>query len=189
MRALLAILCALLLGACATGEAVVATAPVPAEKPDYGRWTVEPRTDPLTGAPAATAYITIDRLDFLTGRLKSAVLQLMCFRRAPVVRLAFNMKVGSNRSAELTYRFDDRPGRTPAARFLSDFRTIVIENESDVTAFIDDLVRAQQLHLQIGSLIVGRTTLKLAVHGAPAAVAAAYAACPLPSATARRPAA
>lgn len=85
------------------------------EKPDYGRWTVEPRTDPLTGAPIATAYIKIDRLDFITGRVNSPALQLMCFRGAPVVRIAFNVKVGSNRSAELTYRFDDRPGRTPAA--------------------------------------------------------------------------
>ncbi|MCQ3941696.1 MAG: hypothetical protein DPW22_00580 [Alphaproteobacteria bacterium] len=187
MRALSAVLSALLLGACATGDAVVATPPAPAEKPDYGRWAVEPRTEPLTGAPIATAYIKIDRLDFITGRVNSAVLQLMCFRRAPVVRIAFNVKVGSNRSAELTYRFDDRPGRAPAARFLPDFRTIVIEKESDVATFIDELVRAQQMHLEIGSLIVGRTTLKLAVHSAPAAVEAAYASCPLPPAAMRPP--
>ncbi len=45
-----------------------------------------------------------------------------------MVKLQFPFKVGSNRSATLVYRFDEKPPRESNARFLQDFRTIVLED-------------------------------------------------------------
>ena len=108
---------ALLTGACATGESALTTAAAP--PPDAGLWKFEKRTDPSTGAPMMAAYLNVNAFDSW-GHLRSGVLQLMCFRREPVVRVAFNVKVGSNRSATLAWRFDERTGREATVRFLSD---------------------------------------------------------------------
>ena len=94
-------------------------------------------------------------------------------------------RIGANRSAILEYRFDDKPGRKAEARFLQDYKTIVIENRAAVTAFVDELASANVLYLRVTSLFAGRTTAEFFVHGAPAAIEAAYADCP-PSPPRRR---
>lgn len=167
----------MLTGACATGESALTTAAAP--PPDAGLWKFEKRTDPSTGAPMMTAYLNVNAFDSW-GHLRSGMLQLMCFRREPVVRVAFNVKVGSNRSATLAWRFDERTGREATVRFLSDYKTIVIEDQAEVAAFVEELAASERLHLTISSLIVGRTGVKFAVRGAQHAIAQAYAECPLP---------
>jgi hypothetical protein len=69
--------------------------------------------------------------------------------------------------------------RESSARFLQDFRTIVLEDKNEVADFIKELGTAQMLALSVDSLIVGRTSLRLKVQGAPQAIEAAYAACPV----------
>jgi hypothetical protein len=175
VRVALVLALALLTGACATGESALTAAAPP---PDTGLWKFEKRTDPSTGGPMTTAYLSVNTLDSW-GHLHSVTLQLMCWRE-PVVRVAFNIKVGSNRSAALIWRFDDRTGREATVRFLSDYKTVMIEDQAEVAAFVEELAASERLHLTISSLIVGRTAVKFAVKGAPHAIAQAYAECPLP---------
>jgi hypothetical protein len=168
---------ALLVSACATGDPALTTGAAP--PPDAGLWKFEKRTDPVTGAPVTTAYLTVNSMDGW-GRTHAVMLQLHCFKREPVVRVAFNIKIGSNRSATLAWRFDDRAGREATVRFLSDFKTVMIEDQTEVASFVEELAVSERLHLTISSLIVGRTAVKVSVRGAPHAIAQAYEACPLP---------
>jgi hypothetical protein len=110
-----------------------------------------------------------------------AGLQLTCFRQAPAVQIRFAFPVGSNTSATLAYRFDDRPARHPAVRFLSNRRDIVITDPDAVALFVAELRTATLLFVEVDSLTVGRATAEFAVGGAEAAIGAAYADCPLPA--------
>ena len=95
----------------------------------------------------------------------------------PVVRVHFPFKVGSNRSAALAYRFDDKPARESKARFLQDFSTVVLEERDEVTEFIKDLGTARMLSLSVSSLVVGQAWARFKVQGAPRAIEAAFAEC------------
>lgn len=172
-----AVLLAVITASCAAGDA--AWPPTAAPPPDAGRWTLAPRTDAVSGATITTAYIEANRLNALGG-LQSASLQLGCFRGQPVVRIAFNQKIGTNRSATLAWRFDDRPGREAKVRFLSDNKTVIIEDPAEVAAFAGALAVSDKLELTIVSLIFGRSVLRAPVGGGAVALAQAYATCPLP---------
>lgn len=171
------LLLGLLTASCATGDAALPTSANP--PPDIGLWKFEKRTDPSSGTPITTAYLTVHSMDSW-GKMHSVILQLMCFRKEPVVRVAFNVKVGSNRSATLAWRFDDRTGREAQVRFLTDYKTIVIEEPAELVPFTDELAVSERLQLTISSLIVGRTAAKFTVRGASHAIEQAYAECPLP---------
>jgi len=162
---------------CAAGDS--ALTPAAAPPPDAGRWTIEPRTDPVSGATIATAYIAVNNIG-ATGYWQSAILQLSCFRQQPVVRIAFKYKIGSNRSATLAWRFDDQPGREAQVRFLSDYKTVLIEDPAEVAAFAGALAVSDKLELTISSLVVGRSVLRVPVGGGAVALKQAYATCPLP---------
>lgn len=118
--------------------------------------------------------------NLVTGEIRNGNLDLLCFKTKPAVRLRFNYKVGSNQSAGLSYRFDDRPGVEAKARFLRDFSTIVIEDPSQVRRFLADLMTANKLLMRVDSLIVGRTNIELNVQGAATAMNEVLSACPLP---------
>jgi hypothetical protein len=55
----------------------------------------------------------------------------------------------------------------------------VINQPDDVWIFIDELQTSQTLYGRIRSLNAGRTAVKFKPDGAPVAVAAAYASCPI----------
>ncbi|MGN6461544.1 MAG: hypothetical protein ACTHLY_10080, partial [Pseudolabrys sp.] len=84
-----------------------------------GGWRIERGEDRITGLPISSsilpASVTTSTHHLIT---RNASLQLLCFQNAPVVRIAFNDRVGSNRNSMLGYRFDDRPGKEAEARFL-----------------------------------------------------------------------
>ena len=143
-----------------------------------GTWKIEQRTDRVTGTPSTTSTLNVNAISPITGNLYTGELQLLCFKNQPVVRIAFNYKIGSNRSAAMAYRFDDNPGREAEARFLLYFWTIVIEDPAEVARFIEVMKPASMMFLRVDSLVVGRTTMQLAVRGAPAAIDAAYSTCP-----------
>ncbi len=109
----------------------------------------------------------------------------MCLKKDPVVRLLFPFKVGSNRSAALTYRFDDKPPRESSARFLQDFSTVVLDDKEEVAEFITNLGTANMLGLSVKSLVVGQTWARFKVQGATQAIEAAYAECPVTDRTKR----
>lgn len=169
-------LLSLFLGACA--QDLARTEPEP-KKPDTGQWKLERRHDPVSGSEVVTAWLSISRFHILSGNFYESEVQLMCFRSRPVIRLRFNLRVGSDRTAALAYRFDENPGRYAKAKFFAREKLIVIDDKKEVAEFVDQLQSAQTLLLRITRLRAGTFTAKFPVHGASHAVEAAFAECPV----------
>jgi len=184
VRALMLLL-VLALGGCAGAEALAPNvAPLNAAPAAAGEWKIDRRADRIADRPQYSAVlITRSQNASVTASSPSlpqyASLQLMCFDNAPIVRFHFNAGVGSDRNSRLAYRFDDKPGQDANARILQDFRTIVIEDMSDVVRFTDDLRRSSRLLVQVMSLTRGQSSAQFNVTGASAAIEAAFSGCPL----------
>jgi hypothetical protein len=181
------------LSACmTTGEVGLTPASVTASSaaaaPPTGEWKFDRRVDRATGKPVGKAFVVTTRVTLRTGRVfaRPAGLQLQCFKDKPIVELKFLDRVGSNRSATLAYRFDDKPPRDAAVRFLPDTKTVVIEDKPAVQQFVADLRTANKLFVSINSLVVGATRAEFSVHDAEPAIETGFADCPLPSAPQRR---
>lgn len=177
MRSVASVGLAVLLGACMTRDPYVAS---PANT-SSGAWKIERQVDRITGAPVPSAIIVIDNAsNSFADRPRPASLQLTCFDGKPLVRFAFDFKVGTEGNAMLGYRFDERPGRDNAvARFLQEHRTVVIEDRAEIARFVAELTDARSLAIRIRSLSSGRTTAEFRVEGAGAAIEAAFAGCPV----------
>lgn len=176
MRILLSFCQALFLAACA------GTAPQPsANAPNAGLWKIDQRFDRITGQPAPTAMVGKPVVDPKTLVFHQALLQLMCFEGAPIVRFAFDFNIGSAKSTTLSYRFDDKPGHPNVkAKFIGrDAKVIIIEERAAVAQFVEELATSNVLSVRIASLTRGRTNVDFPVAGAPAAIEASYAACPI----------
>jgi len=146
---------------------------------DTGKWQFERNNNPISGRPVTTAWLQISRYNFLSGETYAGQLQLMCFRSRPVVRLSFTEKVGTDRTAALAYRFDERPGHEVDATFFAREGMIVIDRPDEVARFVGELQTAQILSLRVTQLRGGNFNAKFSVHGAPHAIEAAYAECPV----------
>jgi hypothetical protein len=190
MRTTIAIALASALGGCVTTDVGVAPPPATpaaavqaAAPPATGQWKFDKRIDRATGKPVGKAWVITDRVTLRAGRLfsKPAGLQLQCFKEQPIVQVKFADRVGSNRSATFSYRFDDKPPRAAAARFLPDYKTVVIEDAVVVQQFVADLRSANKLFVSINSLVVGATRAEFPVHSAEPAIETGYADCPLPT--------
>lgn len=174
------ILAALLAGACSTRDPVVSTAGATPS----GNWRIERNTDRITGAPLASAFIisTGGASNSAVAFPRPAMMQISCFKDQPLIRFSFEFKVGSNRNSVLGYRFDDKPGREPAARFLQDDMIVVIEDKTEVAEFVQQLATSAGLYIRIRSLTAGRSTAEFRLDGAPAAIESALGACYAPAA-------
>jgi hypothetical protein len=177
VRAFLPMMSGLMLGACGAGDATIHGI----LGPQSGNvWKVEQKTDQISGLPTATAWIrTLSTNNSKNGDISSTMLQLMCFKGNPIVRLNFGSRVGSNRNSTVGYRFDQKPGRDVDVTFLPDFKTIIIEEKADVEQFLNELAVSSLLLVRVSSLFAGRTTAEFALNGAPQAIEAAYAQCPV----------
>jgi hypothetical protein len=177
MRAVALIVLAGLLGGCAGDQSAFnAAGPAPA-----GDWKIDRRIDRISGAPAPTGLLYTRATNTKVQFAQPALLQLMCFDRAPIVRFAFEFRVGANRSATVQYRFDQKPGRDANVRFLVGSKTFVIEEPGDVAAFADELAASTTLFVRVTSLVSGRTAAEFNIQGASPVIEAAYTPCPLPS--------
>jgi hypothetical protein len=174
LRFILAMTLACALGACASSNFGT---------PLAGEWKIEQRADRVAEKPMATAGL-IERSRNANASAQSPVtpqlasLQLLCFDGDPVVRFHFSVDIGSNRNARLTYKVDNGPARRPNARILQDFQTVMIEDKKDVAQFAADLRGAKRLDVSVTALVNGMTIVDFNVEGAPAAIDAAFAACP-----------
>jgi hypothetical protein len=167
----------LALGACVTARDPIVTTAVPARA---GNWMLDRQIDRTTGAPLSSAYVITKTSSYSSVAFSHpAKMELTCFKGQPVVRFVFSFKVGSNRNSMLSYRFDDKPGREIAARFLHLTRTVVIEDEAAVTQFVRELATSQRLYILIRSLNAGRSSAEFNVEGAPDAIEQALAYCPV----------
>ncbi|HVV62526.1 MAG TPA: hypothetical protein VHD14_12290 [Pseudolabrys sp.] len=177
---------ALLLGACvARDPAVSSVNAVPA-----GNWKIERQVDRITGAPLSSAFLTTRNVSNSTVVFpQPAMLQLLCFKSQPTVRIAFPFKIGSVHNTELGYRFDDKPGHQAVGRFLANYTSVIIDDKAEVAQFVGELATSNTLYVRIRSLTAGRSTAEFRLDGAPAAIGAAYAGCPVQSAQPAKPAA
>jgi hypothetical protein len=165
----------LVLGGCA-GDAARVAAP---DKPDTGKWKFERRNDPVSRTQVTTAWLSIGKYDFLSGRTFAGEVQLMCFKRQPVVRFAFNVKIGTDKTATIAYRFDENPGHDVRAKFFARPKMIIVDNKAEVVQFVTELATSKSLYLRVSTLTVGNIAAKFPVHGAQHAIEAAFAECPL----------
>ncbi|MBX9711006.1 MAG: hypothetical protein K2X60_08225 [Xanthobacteraceae bacterium] len=164
------------LGGCAARDPFVTSA----NAITAGNWKIEQQTDKITGNPIGSAQLTTDvSSNSADSKVRSAMLQLTCFDKTPVVRISFAFKVGTDKNTIVGYRFDDKPGRDNIeSRILSDHTIIVIEDGAEVTRFLADMPNATTLLVRIRSLNAGRTTAEFKLDGASAAIEAAYRGCP-----------
>jgi len=102
-----------------------------------------------------------------------------CFKGKPSVGFVYAFGVGNTKDSEFGYRFDAKPGRQIDPRFLSNHRTIVIEEKADVERFAAELTASNVLLVQVRSLTEGQTSAEFQVGVAQAAIDAAFAGCPL----------
>jgi hypothetical protein len=175
----------LLLAACTHDPYVNVTA---ANTTPSGEWRIERQTDRVTGAPISNALLMtyhVSNSNMVVA--PPARLQLACFKEHAAVVIAFAFKIGSTRNAELAYRFDAKPGHEPRVRIVDDYRSVLIDDPNEVMRFTGDTATSDGLYLHIRSLTAAaRTSAEFMVAGAPPAIAAAYAGCPLtPAAQAR----
>jgi hypothetical protein len=179
MRAFLAIVLPLVLGACVTEGAP--------RDPADGNWIIDRRVDRITGEPGPKVYVEAHGIVGRNSRTGTGIVQLMCFRGGPIVRFANDFRVGSNTTGGLVYRFDQKPPHTPKVKFLTDFKTVVIEDKAEVAHFVGDLETSSALLMRITSLAEGDTEYQYRVTGGAHAVEEAFAACPLKRTAAREP--
>jgi hypothetical protein len=149
-----------------------------------GAWRVEHRVDRITARPAPIASVVAMVTNSKNAAIHPATLELTCFESRPIVRLAYDLRVGADRSSTLAYRVDDRPGGEIEATFLPDQRTVVIDEPTAVTRFVADLSAGTLLLLRAASLFAGNTVAEFRIAGAATAIAPVLEACPLPAATA-----
>ena len=166
---------ALLLCACARDPYVSQASAVPA-----GNWRIERQPDRVTGKPISSAFL-VTRASSNANVLytQPASLQLSCFMAQPVIKFNFQNKVGSNLNSYLGYRFDEKPGHEIDARFLVDSAAVVIEDKAEVAQFVSELATSHVLYVRTRSLNAARNTAEFKLDGAPAAIQAAFAACPV----------
>lgn len=149
-----------------------------------GEWQISRQPDRITGAALPSASVTAWASNTYSDNAKPGRMQLTCFDGKPLVRFAFEFKIGSDVNTMLGYRFDDKPGRDsiPGARFLQEHRTVVIEETPDVAQFVSDMRGSRVLFVRIRSITEGRTTAEFKLDGSEAALQAAFADCPMTTA-------
>jgi hypothetical protein len=153
------------------------------KNPAAGDWNIRRGYDRILGKPTATASLLTRGRNTNTHPLTAnfTSIQLLCFDNVPIVRMDFLHKVGSNRTSVVHYRFDDNPGRSVTARFLQNYKTVVIEERDDVARFVDELRASRKLYVRVSSHLAGTSIVDFDIRGAEIAADAAYQNCPLAS--------
>jgi hypothetical protein len=156
--------------------------------PEAGQWKIERGYDRVAGKPSAVAQLNARSrnereagIRYPNYQLQIGSLQLTCFDNAPVIRLEFNHRIGSNRTSALSYRFDENPGQDAQARFLATYKIAVIENPKEVALFVEQMRSSSKLHVRIVSHVAGTSTVEFSLKGAPLAIDAAFQNCPIDS--------
>lgn len=187
MRRVVSLVLALALSAC--GSHTVGLAPPPettgaasasaAPPQATGKWRFNRNVDRATGQSVGKAFVETDQVTLLRGQLfaKPAFVQLQCFKDKPIIVVTFSQKVGANRSAQFSYRFNDKPPRQAKVRFHRDQMTIEIEDHASVQQFVADLHDAKKLFVSIDSLVIGPTRAIFPVESAGPAIAHGFANC------------
>jgi hypothetical protein len=147
-----------------------------------GEWWIPHQIDRVTGAnlPSATIFAQASNSNLDYPRVSS--LQLTCIDRQPLIRFAFDFKIGSNRNSVLGYRFDDKPGHDDVeSRVVRGNQIMVIEDKRAIATFVSELTGARTLYVRIRSINGGRTAVEYPLDGSSAAIRAAFSTCEMPA--------
>lgn len=175
----------LLTSACADPYVLAPTLLSPGNWVSSGDWRIERQTDRVTGKPISSAILVTRKSSSSESLItQNASMQIGCFMGKPVVEFSFTNKVGTDPNSFLGYRFDDRPGHEIGARFLQKADAVVIEDKAEVAQFVSEMATSHSLYIRLRSLNAGRTSAEFTVDGAPAAIEAALADCPVQSSVA-----
>lgn len=147
--------------------------------PSAGNWAISQQIDRISGGNVTRAHLSAFTVSGNQRHMGVAHIQLQCFDQRPIVRLIYPFRVGANSSAIVEYRFDQHPGRKASVRFMPDFRTVVIDDRTEVTQIAHGLTSAAILYVRVSSLHAGRAEAEFRVPGAGVAIDAAFAECPL----------
>lgn len=146
-----------------------------------GNWLIEDNVDPITGIAVPSARILTIRSSSASLDLfaKPATMQLTCSGKDPVIKFAYDFKVGTSINSIFGYRFDERPGQdTINARFLQAAKSVVIEDRATVARFIKDMEGASKLIVRTRSFNAGRSVTEFDVSNSVMPVQKAFAGCP-----------
>lgn len=145
-----------------------------------GDWFIAHQVDRITAAELPSAIVFALASNTNVNYPRVSQMQLTCLDNRPLVRFAFDFKIGTNRDSVLGYRFDDKPGREDVeSRLLRGQQILVIEDPITLAEFIDELVNSSVVYIRVRSLTAGRTAVEYPLEGATQAIQAAFATCPM----------
>lgn len=144
-----------------------------------GSWKIERQNDRITNAPISSALAFAMASHTGEAFPQPASMQLVCFVDKPMVNFRFSFKVGTNYNSFIGYRFDDKPGHEIGGQFMANALSVAIQEPPEVAQFVSELADSNVLYIRIRSMNAGRTTAEFKVDGARAAIAAAFANCPV----------
>lgn len=146
-------------------------------------WWIPRQIDRVTGAALPSAYVFAEASNSNVEYPRASSLLLTCMPgNRPLIRFAFDFKIGSLLNTTLGYRFDDLPGHEIVpTRVVRGNHIIVIEEPDAIALFVAELEKAKTLYVRIRSINGGRTSVTYPVEGAWGAVRAAFANCAMPT--------
>ncbi|CAN5154076.1 hypothetical protein BH11PSE4_BH11PSE4_05540 [soil metagenome] len=165
------------LGGCARDPYVTAEGETTA-----GNWYIAHQIDRVTGAELPSAITFALASNTYAEYPRASQIQLTCVDRKPLVRFAFDFRIGTDRDSVLGYRFDDKPGHENVeARILRGQKILIMESDSELARFINELPGSSKVYVRVRSMTLGRTAVEYDLDGSAAAIQAAYAKCPMPA--------
>lgn len=176
-RASLLVVAGLSLGHCVRDPLVT-----PIGETRSGEWYIAHQIDRVSDAelPNAAVFALASHSNYQWPRVSSV--QLTCFEGKPLIRFAFDLKIGSNRNTALAYRFDDNPGHEDVqSRVARGSQVIVIEDRATVARFISEMTGARTLYVRVRSINGGRAAVEYPLDGSAAAMRAAFGRCDMPA--------
>lgn len=146
-------------------------------------WWIPHQVDRVTGAALPSAYVYAEASNSNVEYPRVSSLMLTCMPgNRPLIRFAFDFKIGSVLNTTLGYRFDDLPGHEIVpTRVVRGNNIIVIEDPDAIALFVAELQKAETLYVRIRSINGGRTSVEYPVRGAWGAMRAAFANCAMPA--------
>lgn len=146
-------------------------------------WWISHQFDRVSNAELPNAFVYAQASNSNLEYPRVSSLLLTCLeRKEPLVRFAFDFRIGTRANTVLGYRFDDLPGHEGVAvRVLRNNRVIVIEDREALATFLAELEKARTLYVRIRSIDGGRTAVEYPVAGAWTAIRAAFTNCDMPA--------
>ena len=145
-----------------------------------GEWYIAHQIDRVTGAELPNSVIFALASNSLVDFPRISSFQLTCLDKKPLVRFAFDFKVGADKDYVVGYRFDDKPGHENVpSKLLKGQQAFVIEDSAALAQFVSELPGAIKLYVRLRSETLARTSAEYTLEGSGAAIEQAFAKCPM----------